>query len=93
MDFVQEHLKTEKKINFGDSQERSNNIEIEILADTVYVKVRHKTKQTNIKEQVQQQQLLQHQLQNKNKQTISTMEYASLLKLGDNYCGRPMLFC
>lgn len=43
MDFVEEHLKTEKKINFGDSQERSNDIEIEILADTVYVKVRHKT--------------------------------------------------
>ena len=42
MDYVQEHLKTEKKINFGDSQEQSNGIEIEILADTVYVKVRHK---------------------------------------------------
>jgi len=46
MDFVQEHLKTEKKINFADSQERSNDIEIEILADTVYVKVRHNKKQT-----------------------------------------------
>lgn len=48
MDYVQEHLKTEKKINFGDSQELSNGVEIEILADTVYVKVRHK-KQTNIR--------------------------------------------
>lgn len=46
MDYVQEHLKTEKKINFGDSQELSNRVEIEILADTVYVKVRHKNKQT-----------------------------------------------
>jgi len=41
MDFVREHLGTKKKINFGDSQELSNGIEIEILADTVYVKVRY----------------------------------------------------
>ena len=47
MDYVQEHLKTERKINFGDSQERANGIEIEILADTVYVKVRHKN-ETNM---------------------------------------------
>ncbi len=39
MDFVQEHLRTKKNVDFGDSQERSNNIELEILADTVYVKV------------------------------------------------------
>ena len=48
MDYVQEYLKTEKKINFGDSQELPNSVEIEILADTVYVKVRHKNKQTNM---------------------------------------------
>ena len=40
MDFVKEHLETRKMINFGDSQERPNNIEREILADTVYVRVR-----------------------------------------------------
>ena len=39
MDYVQEQLKTEKKVDLGDSQERSNDIDIEILADTVYVKV------------------------------------------------------
>ena len=48
MDYVQEQLKTEKKVNLGDSQERPNDIDIEILADTVYVKVSQK-KQTNIK--------------------------------------------
>ena len=42
MDFVREHLQTKKKISLGDSQERSNNIKLEILADTVYVKVRYK---------------------------------------------------
>lgn len=41
MDFVQEHLK-KKEISFEDSQELSNNIELEILADTIYVKVRSK---------------------------------------------------
>ena len=40
MDFVQEHLKTKKKVNFGNTQERPNNIKLKILADTVYVKVR-----------------------------------------------------
>ena len=39
MDFVKEHLETQKMINFGDSQELPNNIELEILADTVYVRV------------------------------------------------------
>ncbi|KAL9982966.1 hypothetical protein ACROYT_G005081 [Oculina patagonica] len=38
MDYVQEHLRTKNNINLGDTQERSNNIELEILADTVYVK-------------------------------------------------------
>ncbi|KAL9982962.1 hypothetical protein ACROYT_G005077 [Oculina patagonica] len=38
MDFVQEHLRTKKNVNFGDTQERPNNIEVEVLADTVYVK-------------------------------------------------------
>ena len=46
MDYVQEQLKTEKKVNLGDSQERPNDIDIEILADTVYVKVSQKNKQT-----------------------------------------------
>ena len=40
MDFIQEHFAAKKDIDFGDSQEQSNNIELEILADTVYVKVR-----------------------------------------------------
>ena len=39
MDFVKEHLETQKMINFGDSQDRPNNIELEILADAVYVRV------------------------------------------------------
>ncbi|KAJ7390265.1 hypothetical protein OS493_026138 [Desmophyllum pertusum] len=38
MDFVQEHLRTKKNVNFGNSQERPNNIELEVLADTIYVK-------------------------------------------------------
>ena len=60
MDFVQEHLKTEKKVNFGDSQERSNGIEIEILADTIYAKVRHKNKQTYKHIQRQENRTKQH---------------------------------
>ena len=39
MDFVKEHLESQKMIDFGDSQDRPNNIELEILADTVYVRV------------------------------------------------------
>ena len=39
MDFVKEHLETQKMIDFGDSQDRPNNIELEILADTVFVRV------------------------------------------------------
>ena len=39
MDFVQEHLRTKRKVTFADTQERPNGIELEILADTVYVKV------------------------------------------------------
>ena len=39
MDFVKEHLETQKMVDFGDSQHRPNNIELEILADTVYVRV------------------------------------------------------
>lgn len=39
MDFVREHLTAKKSVDFGDSQERPNNIELEILADTVFVKV------------------------------------------------------
>ena len=40
MDFVREHLTTKKNVNFEDNQERSNNIELEVLADTVYLKVK-----------------------------------------------------
>ncbi|XP_078358209.1 EGF-like repeat and discoidin I-like domain-containing protein 3 [Oculina patagonica] len=40
MDFVKEYLTAKKNVDFGDSQELPNNIELEILADTVYVKVR-----------------------------------------------------
>lgn len=40
MDFVKEHLTTKKHVDFGDTQERPNNIELEIMADTIYVKVR-----------------------------------------------------
>ena len=39
MDFVQEQLKTKKKVNFGDSQEQPNGIELEVMADTIYMKV------------------------------------------------------
>ncbi|KAJ7391106.1 hypothetical protein OS493_020131 [Desmophyllum pertusum] len=41
MDFVQEHLRTKKNVNFGNSQERSNNIELEVMADTIYIKGRY----------------------------------------------------
>ena len=40
MDFVKEQLKTKKKVNFGDSQEQTNGIELAVVADTIYVKVR-----------------------------------------------------
>ena len=40
MDFVEEHLRTKKNINIGDNQASANNIQLKILADTVYVKVR-----------------------------------------------------
>ena len=39
MDYVQEHLRTKREVAFGQTQERANRIELEILADTVYVKV------------------------------------------------------
>ena len=42
MDFVREHLTAKKSVDFSDSQERPNNIELEILADTVFVRVRCK---------------------------------------------------
>ncbi|RMX38125.1 hypothetical protein pdam_00003073, partial [Pocillopora damicornis] len=38
MDFVKEQLKTKKKVNFGDSQEQTNGIELAVMADTIYVK-------------------------------------------------------
>ena len=40
MDFVREHLKTKKNVNLDVNQERSNNIELEVLADTVYIQVK-----------------------------------------------------
>lgn len=39
MDYVQQHLKAKKNVNFDDSQEQPNNIELEILADSIYVRV------------------------------------------------------
>lgn len=39
MDFIEENLRTKHGVNFQDEQERPNNIELEVLADTVYVKV------------------------------------------------------
>ena len=39
MDYVQEHLRTKREVTFGETQERANGIELEILTDTVYVKV------------------------------------------------------
>ncbi len=39
MDFVQEHLKNNKRVDFDENQYQPNNIELEVLADTVYVKV------------------------------------------------------
>ena len=39
MDYVQEHLRTKREVAFAQTQERANKIELEILADTVYVKV------------------------------------------------------
>ena len=40
MDYVQEYFTKKKKENFGDSQASPNDLKLEILADTVYVKVR-----------------------------------------------------
>jgi len=39
MDFVQEYFTKKKNENFGDSQASPNDLKLEILADTVYVKV------------------------------------------------------
>ena len=39
MDFVKEQLETKKKVNFGDSQEQTNGIELAVMADTIHVKV------------------------------------------------------
>ena len=39
MDYVQQHLRTKRQVTFGQTQERANRIELEILTDTVYVKV------------------------------------------------------
>lgn len=39
MDFVQKHLENKRDVEFKENQKQSNNIELEVLADTVYVKV------------------------------------------------------
>ena len=39
VDFVKEQLETKKKVNFGDSQEQTNGIELAVMADTIHVKV------------------------------------------------------
>jgi len=39
MDFVKEYFTKKKNENFGDSQASPNDLKLEILADTVYVKV------------------------------------------------------
>jgi len=39
MEFVKEHLTRKKGVKFQDSQDHPNNIELEVLADTIYVKV------------------------------------------------------
>ena len=39
MDYVQKHLRIKRGVTFGQNQERANGIELEILSDTVYVKV------------------------------------------------------
>ncbi|XP_027053468.1 uncharacterized protein LOC113680633 [Pocillopora damicornis] len=38
VDFVKEQLETKKKVNFGDSQEQTNGIELAVMADTIHVK-------------------------------------------------------
>ena len=40
MNFVRKHLETKNKVDFSDSQEWPNNIDVEVLGDTIYVKVR-----------------------------------------------------
>ena len=49
MDFVKEHLATKKNIRFGDIQEQPNQIELEILADTIQIKVRKPKKRSSFK--------------------------------------------
>ena len=39
MDFVREHLTSQRSINFGDSQEWPNNIDLQVMADTIVVSV------------------------------------------------------
>lgn len=41
MDYVKDYLMVKKNVNFSDTQNIPNNIDIEILADTIYVKVLH----------------------------------------------------
>ncbi|KAL9956907.1 hypothetical protein ACROYT_G038462 [Oculina patagonica] len=38
MDFVREYLENKKNVDFKDTQKKSSNFELEVLADTVYVK-------------------------------------------------------
>ena len=39
MNHVQERLRDQSEVTFGQNQERANRIEFEILSDTVYVQV------------------------------------------------------
>lgn len=42
MDFVREHLTAKRSVDLDGTQDVPNNIELEIMADTVYVRVRSK---------------------------------------------------
>ena len=39
MKYLQEHFAAKEKINFGRTQKRPNRIQLEVLADTVYIEV------------------------------------------------------
>lgn len=39
MNHVQERLRDQSEVTFGQNQKRANRIELEILSDTVYVQV------------------------------------------------------
>lgn len=39
MHYVEEYLRLKKEVEFGDSQETANNIDVTVLADIIYTKV------------------------------------------------------